>query len=230
MPIADGERSGAASTNFTAGIEVETPHASLGRAWDLAFDFALDRQPLFSMTKNGATAVPRYTGGFTTSSAFRLARAFSSSEVALVGRAGIGRIDDASSAAANAIGPATAFYDATIDLRWFGKEVSLVHRTAQTLMPILQGYAGLRHDQRYHRAGDLSGFDDPTGRVVAGVITSPIRIGDRGARERPGATIVAIGGGFEWQRALRGAVQLPSGYEAMLRADVDVAAAVRRRD
>jgi hypothetical protein len=230
VPIESGGALGTASTLALAGIDVESPHATLVRAWDIAFDFAFDRQPLLSMTKAAPAPLPRYTAGFATSAAFRIAHALSSSsEIAVVGGAGVARIDDIQHAAANDIGPAAAFFDAKIDVRWFGRDVSLVRQTGQMLMPILQGYVGVRHDQRFHRAGDLSGFDDPTGRVIVGVAVNPIRVAARHADAHGSATLVAIGGGFDLERALRGAVQLPSGFRAMLRADVDVTAAMRGR-
>jgi hypothetical protein len=190
----------------------------------------LDRQLLLAMTKAVPAVLPRYTAGFTTSAALRIAHAFfSSSELAVVGRAGVARIDDGANAAANDIGPAAAFFDAKIDVRWFGRDLSFVHQIGQTLMPILQAYVGVRHDQRFHRAGDLSGFDDPTGRVIGGIAINPVRIAARRRHEHGSATFVAIGGGFDWERALRGAVQLPSGFRVTLRADVDVTAAMRGR-
>ncbi len=198
--------------------------------WDLAFDFAADRQPLLSMSNAARTILPRYTAGFTTSAAFRIAHAVSSSsEIAVVGRAGVARIDDTANVAANDIGPAAAVFDAKIEVRWFAEGVSLVHQIGQTLMPVLQAYVGVRHDQRFHRAGDLSGFDDPTGRVIVGVAAHPIRVAARRADEHATATLIAIGGAFDWERALRGAVQLPSGFRAILRADIDVTAAIHRR-
>ena len=230
VPVERGGGFGAASTAALAGVDVETRHATLGRMWDVAFEFAFDRQPLLSMTNVPPETAARFTAAFTTSAAFRLAHAFaSSSEVAVVGRTGVARIDDAAHAAANDIGPAAAFFDAKVDVRWFGRNLSLVHQTGQTLMPVLEGYVGLRHDQRFHRAGDLSAFDDPTGRVIVGAAANPIRVVARRADEHGRATLAVIGGAIDWERALRGAVQLPSGFRVMLRADVDLTAAMRSR-
>ncbi len=220
IPIASDVGTASGTTTAIAGVDIETRHVSIAKSWDLAFDGAFSRGPLFSMTKAAPSSLPSYTGGFATSFAFRVARAFSSSsELALVGRAGLTRIDDAANAAANAVGPAAAFYDAKADFRWLG----------QMLLPLLEGYVGLRHDQRFHRAGDLSGFDDPTGRVIAGIAVNAIRIRDRGTDAHGGATLVAIGAEFDLERALRGTMQLPSGYIAMLRADIDIATAMRHR-
>jgi hypothetical protein len=230
VPIERGGGFGASATTAFAGVDVETRHEALGRMWDVAFEFAFDRQPLLTMTRPAPEAAARYAAAFTTSTAFRLAHGFaSSSEVAVVGRAGVARIDDAAHAASNDIGPAASFFDAKVNVRWFGRDLSQVHRSGQTLMPVVAGYVGVRHDQRFHRAGDLSGFDDPTGRVILGAAVTPIRVSVRRADEHASATLVAIGGAIDWERALRGAVQLPSGFRAILRADVDITAALRSR-
>jgi hypothetical protein len=106
--------------------------------------------------------------------------------------------------------------------------VSLAHQNGVRLMPVVRAWAGVRHDQRFHRAGDLAAFDDPTGRLFFGAVVNAIRIAGRSAKERGGSTLFAIGGGFEWERALRGANQLPSGFRAMLSADLDLMTAMGR--
>jgi len=59
---------------------------------------------------------------------------------------------------------------------------------------------GLRHDERLRREGALAGFRDPTGRVFAGARVLPLRIGR-----------FAAGAAVDYERALPGALRLPSG-------------------
>jgi hypothetical protein len=204
-------------------VIVETRHVPLAARWDLSFDVSLDRELLFSMTRAPRSLpVPVYLAGTTTAFGFRFARAVQSAEVALTGRAGAARTDAVNDLAANESGRIAAFYDAAIDLRWFAHDMSIVHGTGELLTPIVRAYAGVQHDQRFHRAGDLSGFDDPTGRVLIGAEANPIRIAN--ARDR---ALLAIGAGIDWEGALRGANRLPSGFRVALRATVDVGASLK---
>jgi hypothetical protein len=103
----------------------------------------------------------------------------------------------------------------------------LVHLTTQPLDPLAHAYAGIRHDQRFHRAGDLAGFDDPTARVFLGFDLNPIRIADR-RTEGSGNALFTFGGGFEFEGALRGPSRLPSGFRFVLRGDLDLLKALQR--
>jgi hypothetical protein len=74
-------------------LDVETVHVDIGSGWDAALGFEFGRAPLLSMVKTtaAAAATPAYVDGFTTSTAFRLARGSTSSETAIVGRVGAAR-------------------------------------------------------------------------------------------------------------------------------------------
>ena len=86
------------------------------------------------------------------------------------------------------------------------------------LDPLLRASVGIRHDERFHRAGDLQPFNDPTGRVFFGFAPHPVR-----------AAAVSAGGGFEFEGAWRGAHRLPSGYRVFAESTVDLRRALRRR-
>ena len=84
-------------------------------------------------------------------------------------------------------------------------------------MSIVHGYVGIKHDQRLHRAGDLSGFDDPTGRLEGGLFVTPWRL-----TNAHGERVMAAGAGVDGEAAVRGGERLPSGFRVFLRADVDL--------
>jgi hypothetical protein len=75
--------------------------------------------------------------------------------------------------------------------------------------PLVDVYAGLRHDQRLHRAGDLSALRDPTGRIVLGASAYPFRRGRFSA-----------GASLEFERAWLGVSRLPSALSVELSARV----------
>jgi hypothetical protein len=65
--------------------------------------------------------------------------------------------------------------------------------------------AGLRHDDLLRREGTLAGFRDPTGRVFFGASVLPLRRGP-----------LAAGAAIDYERALPGAVRLPSAVRVTL--------------
>ena len=101
------------------------------------------------------------------------------------------------------------------------RDVWIEHLAAQTLDPFVDVYVGLRHDQRFHRAGDLRDFDDPTGRLLFGFTVNPIRLTDRRAGGI-GNTRLTFGGGFEYEGARRGPNRLPSGFRIVLAGRLDL--------
>jgi hypothetical protein len=169
--------------------------------------------------------------------AIRIAHATRSTETAMVGHVGASRVSSdlvvAGSGnqaqtlliAANDIGPWAFFFDGMLDFRWYARDVSTVHRTGQPLDPLVNVFVGARHNQRFHRAGDLSPFNDPTGRLVFGFEVNPIRVTDGNTTDR--RTWFTVGGGVEFDGAIRATDRLPSGFRAVLVAKVDLVTLAR---
>ena len=190
--VAVSRTSAETSTVAIAGLDVQTPHADVGAGWIVRGTGGAEWQPLFVMTKAAqeSGAVPAYRNGLALSGGFRLARPVANAEVAIAGRAGSAYIDSGDpSLASNGVGTWAAFFEGGVDARWRERLVDV--------------YAGLRHDQRLHRAGDLSSFRDPTGRIVVRICAYPLRHGR-----------FAAGASFEFERAWPGVDRLPSGLSA----------------
>lgn len=220
---------GDGSTSPLAALAVETGQADVGAGVHLSLDFDLRREPLLAMLKPGHQPLtPAYLNGWTTSTSLRFAHASASSEVAVVGRVGSSRLDSATGTAANDIGSWAAFFDARVELRWYRQDMPDVYRSGQALMPVVQAYGGVRHDQRFHRAGDLAGFNDPTGRWFFGSVLMPLRVPDNAGEGRDGV-LFTFGGGFEFETALRATDRLPSGLKILIRGDLDLGRALRRK-
>lgn len=211
-------------------LAAETRPSHLGLGWWAGFGLRLGRQPVLAMVTSKGGAEPIYKSGTSISTELRFAKASRVVELAAVSRAGATRIDLAPitilsggatrvySAAANDIDEWALFFDARVDLRWYDREVWANRLTMVTLDPLLRASVGIRHDERFHRAGDLQPFNDPTGRVFFGFALHPLRAG-----------AVSAGGGFEFEGALRGAHRLPSGYRVFAEGTVDLRRALRRR-
>lgn len=209
---------GEGSTAPLAAVVFETRQAEIGAGVRLALDFDAGHEPRLAMMKlSGQPLAPAYLNGWTTSAAIRVAHASSSSEASIVGRAGSSRPDSVNDAAANETGRWAAFFDARAELRWYRRDMSEVYRSADALMPIVQAYGGIRHDQRFHRAGDLASFNDPTARWFIGAVVSPFRLGP-----------VSLGAGFDFETAVRATDRLPSGLKFAIRGDLDLKKALRR--
>lgn len=191
-------------------VDFETPHAHIGAGWDaaLAFDAAL--KPLFVMCRCDAGLAADYRSGWTVGQSIRFAKTVRSTETSVVGRAGAAWIE-LDRIAANGIGRWALVFDTRAELHWFGRS-SRRPPASRTSTPLVDAYAGVRHDQRLHREGDLSPFDDPTGRIVFGFGVMPFRPAIR----------VAAGGRFDYEGALRGATRLPSGFRAAAVATVRI--------
>jgi hypothetical protein len=218
--VSRDDTSGAGVTSATVKLDIETTHARIGRGWEFALAFDAGRQPLFTMIRTGSTTavMGAYLNGFTASSALRIGRATTTTETAIVGRIGTARIDAGDTTpASNDIGSWAAFFDAQMDFRWYGRDRGLAHLPATTLAPIVDIHGGVKHDQRFHRAGDLAGFRDPTGRVVFGASVYPLRV-----------AWLSIGGGVDFERAMPGTDRLPSGFRAALSGRLDLGRALRR--
>jgi hypothetical protein len=221
-------------TTAFAHLDVETQHVGIGAGWDASTVFQVGWQPLLVMTRSAtSTVAPAYRDGFTTSESFRFARASTTTETAIVGRAGATRIDlspirnpggdpnQSFATADNGIAEWALVFDAGLDFRWYDRDVWIEHLVAQSADPLVDVYLGLRHDQRFHRAGDLSEFDDPTGRLVFSFFVSPFRVTDRRSGTI-GHTWLTFGGGFEFEGARRGPSRLPSGFRVVLAGRLDL--------
>jgi hypothetical protein len=182
------------SASATAGLDVETPRLGIGRSWEVGATGGAAWRPLFAMIKaTPALAVaPAYRDGLWLSGGIRIDHFTERTETAVVARAGSARIDARRAAlASNDIGDWAAFFDSGVDIRW--------------IVPLVHVYAGVRHDQRFHRAGDLSAVRDPTGRIVLGAGAYPFRRGRFSA-----------GASLEFERAWLGVSRLPSAMSVEL--------------
>jgi hypothetical protein len=81
-----------------------------------------------------------------------------------------------------------------------------------------------RRSSHFHRAGDLAGFNDPTGRICFGFDVNPIRVTD-GRTEGSGNTLFTFGGGFQFEG---GPNRLPSGFRFVLSGNLDLVRTLRR--
>jgi hypothetical protein len=182
------------SASATAGLDVEAPRLGIGRGWEIGATGGAAWRPLFAMIK--ATPVsaiaPAYRDGLWLSGGIRIEHVTARTEMAVVARAGSAWIDARRAAlASNDIGDWAAVFDSGVDIRW--------------IVPLVDVYVGVRHDQRFHRAGDLSTLRDPTGRIVLGGSAYPFQRGRFSA-----------GASLEFERAWLGASRLPSAVSVEL--------------
>jgi len=167
-------------TLAVASIDAATPRFFFRDGWNIRGMGDAGWQPLFTMMETR----PDYREGLIVSGGFRMAHTSARLETALVGQLGATRVTGVMST--NGVGDWAAFVEGGVNFRW--------------LAPLVEVYAGLRHDNRLQRAGALSIYRDPTGRALVSVSVLPFRLG-------PLATGVA----FESETALPGAGRLPSG-------------------
>jgi hypothetical protein len=204
------------SASTLVGLDVELRPIGIGRSWDFGIIGTAGRQPQFVMIKTtpASAVTSAYRSGVAVGGGFRLARATPGTETAIVGRAGSVWIGGGEPPlVSNAIGEWAAFFDAGVDVRWLRRDTRRASRAERTLTPLVDVYAGLRHDQRFHRAGDLSRFDDPTGRIVLTARAYPARVG-----------WFAAGGAVDFERAWPGVSRLPSGWSIAAVGRLDLAA------
>jgi hypothetical protein len=118
---------------------------------------------------------PDYQSGVALRGGFRLAHVVhGDTAFALTGRAGATYVDDW-----------RPLFEAAGQVSW---------------RDVIEGRAGLRHDDRLRREGALADFRDPTGRMFFGVTALPFRKG-----------AFSTGAAVDYERALPGADRLPSG-------------------
>jgi hypothetical protein len=164
----------------TARMEAVTPRFFFRDGWNIRGIGDAGWQPWFTMRDT----TPEYREGFGIVGGFRLAHTTARLEAALVGRIGSTRITGVTST--NGVGDWAAFFEGGVDFRW--------------IAPMVDAYAGLRHDDRLQRAGALSNYRDPTGRALLSVSVVPVRLGR-----------VIAGVAFESETALPGKGRLPAG-------------------
>ena len=174
--IATTETSAEHKTLAIARVEARTSRAVFRDGWNIRADARAGWQPLFTMRDT----TPEYREGLSVAAGFRLAHTTARLETALVGHIGSTRLDEG-----NTVSWA-AFFEGGVDFQW--------------LVPLVDVYAGLRHDNRLGRTGALSNYRDPTGRVLLAVSVFPLRFGR-----------VAAGVSLESESALPGAGRLPAG-------------------
>jgi hypothetical protein len=174
---ATAETSAEHSTLATFRIEAGTPRFDLGDGWSIRGIGHAGWQPLFTMRDTS----PVYRQGISVAGGLRIAHTTARIETALAGRAGTTHVSDATNGSDWA-----AFFEGGVDFRW--------------IVPFVDVYAGIRHDERLRRIGALSSYRDPTGRVLLSVSVFPLRRG-------PFTAGVAI----ESETALPGEGRLPSG-------------------
>ena len=218
-PIARHPEEGAAAhVTWFAGLTARTTGVHLGRGWDFGAGAALRREPAFAMARSAATVTPAYFDALTASTAIQFAHRSAAFETAVVGQFSETRFDRAQRLmrAANTINDWAFLVDALG--RFAGSARGTRRPRARPIaVSIVRAFAGVQHNQRLHRAGDLEGFDDPTGRVVGGIYVTPWRL--RNARGEP---VVTAGGGIDGEAAIRGGERLPAGFRVRLRAEVDL--------
>jgi hypothetical protein len=172
--------SAAQQTLGTARLEAVTPRFFLGDGWNIRGIGDAGWQPWFTM----CNTTPEYREALGIAGGFRLAHTTARVETALVGRIGSTRVTGVTST--NGVGDWASFFEGGVDFRWLAPQVDV--------------YAGLRHDNRLERAGALSSYRDPTGRVLLSVSVLPVRLGR-----------VVAGVAFESETALPGTGRLSSG-------------------
>src|SRR5499427_7555597 len=144
-------------TLAVAGGQVVTPRFFFHDGWNVRGVGDAAWQPLFTMRDT----TPGYREGLSVAGGLRLARTTARLETALAVRLGSTHVDD--NAGTNGTGDWAAFFEGGVDFRW--------------LTPLVDFYAGLRHDNRLQRAGALSIYRDPTGRALLMVSVMPLRFG-----------------------------------------------------
>ena len=209
--------------------EAETRPLHLGLGWYGGVGISGGSMPVLAMVTAGQVAEPMYKRGTVVATALRFSKSSRVIDLAGVARAGSARISIAPvtlnehgttrvyAAAANDIDEWALFFDARCEIRWYDRDVATKRRTMHTLDPLLRASVGLRHDERFHRTGDLQPFADPTGRVFFDTAFHPVRTHG-----------VSVGASFAFEGALRGDYRLPSGYRLALESTADLGHMRRR--
>jgi hypothetical protein len=205
-------------TTWFAGVTAETARVAMPHHWDFSADAAFRREPTLTMVRVATAMLPAYLDAIATSAALRFAHTSGSVETALVARIAGTHLDHDQrlAVADNTIGAWTFFVDAIGELRWYGPSGRTLHG-GHPPMPLVSAYVGVKHDQRFHRAGDLSNFDDPTGRIEGGFFIAAWR-----GANRHGVGAMSFGAGANAETALDGENRLPGGFRVFARAAIDL--------
>jgi hypothetical protein len=206
-------------TTWFAGVTAETARVAMPHHWDFSAAAAFRREPTLTMVRVAPAILPAYLDAIATSATLRFAHTSGSVETALVARIAGTRLDHDQrlTVADNTIGDWTFFADAIGELRWYGPGGRAL-RGGHPPLPLVSAYVGVKHDQRFHRAGDLSNFDDPTGRIEGGFFIAVWR-----RANRHGADAISIGAGANVEAALDGDNRLPGGFRVFARTAIDLA-------
>jgi hypothetical protein len=214
----DGRESARAAAWF-AGASIASAPVSLGRHWDVTATGGIAREPVAAMARGAEGIVPAYFDAVRVSASLSFVHAAGAFDVEIVGRYAETRLDPAQQlpSAENDNGLWTFLFDAASHLRWYAPRDRRVPAGRRRLAPLVDVFGGIRHDRRFHRAGDLAPYDDPTGRVFGG-----LTVGVWYWRDSDGAPRLAVRAGAEFETALRSGVRLPSTGRIFVVGDIDV--------
>ncbi len=207
------------SVGWIAGVTVTSAPATLGRHWDVDLAGRVAREPVVAMRRTAGGIAAAYVDAIRLSASISFVHASPAFDVAIVGRYAETRLDDEPRLplAENDNGSWTFLFDAATHVRWYAPRDRGVPTARRRLVPLVDVFAGVRHDRRLHRAGDLQPYDDPTGRLLGGAFVGVWRW--RGA---DGAPRLGVRGGADFEAALRSGVRLPSAGRILVLADFDV--------
>jgi hypothetical protein len=213
-----------AHVTWFGGLTARTARVPLGRGWNFSAAAALRREPAFALARSAATVTPAYFDALTASTAIHFSHISGRFETAAVGRFAETRLDRAQrlTRAANTIDDWAFLVDAVLDVRWYRRRDAPSLVPDRSRSPIVSAFVGVQHNQRLHRAGDLQGFDDPTGRVVGGIDVTPWQL-----RNIRGERVMTVGGAMDVEAAIRGGERLPAGLRLSLRVELDLRRAGR---
>lgn len=220
--VADGGSASGPSTrdaDWLAGATIASAPLPMGRNWEFSVAARLAREPVLGMARAGRDVAPAYFDAVRASGFLRFVHTSGAFDVAIVGRYAETRMDRSQSRvpAENDNGPWTFLFEATTHFRFYAERDAAASPRQRRLMPVVDVYGGVKHDRRFHREGDLQPYDDPTGRALGGVFVAAWRWLDAGGLPR-----IVVGGGADFETALRTGVRLPSAGRVLLRAVVDV--------
>jgi hypothetical protein len=212
-------RNAASDTGLVIGVTVVSPPIVLGRHWDLSVTVRVSREPVVAMAREGDEIVPAYIDAWRLSASIGFAHTAHAIDLDIVGRFAETRMDDAPqlTIAENDNGPWTFLFDASTHVRGYLPRDRGLPQAQRRLAPIVEVFGGVRHDRRFHRAGDLQPYDDPTGRLFGGVVVGAWRW-----RRADGAPRLVVQAGGDFETALRAGMRLPSTGRIFVLAVVDL--------
>jgi hypothetical protein len=216
--LADG-RGAASDVAWIAGATVASAPLTLGDHWDFSVTAHVGREPVVAMARGDEGVVPAYVDAWRLSASIGFARTSHAFDVDVIGRFAETRVDTSQPVmlARNDNGPWTFLFDASANIRGYLPRDRGRPEAQRRLAPLVQAFAGVRHDRRFHRGGDLQSYDDPTGRLFGGVVVGTWRW-----RRADGAPRCVVEAGADFETALRAGTRLPSTGRIFVLAAVDV--------